>query len=280
VPEDQRGIFDHSSLKAFDKTDHALYPVHAAELGCLVLVCLAPEAPVLADVLGDLPRRFDGYRLDEWDLVTTREYVIEANWKLIGENFMEYYHLPWVHPGLVKVSPMKAHHRWQGRGMYVGFGTSPIATNADEGGWQGLPPISGLDDEQAVSARFVWLFPNVAVNVLPNHVVLLLVRPVTPTRTVETLYLLAHPESRTAPGAQAEIEQLLEFWDVVNREDVAIVERVQEGLANLAYTGGRLCYRFEEGVHRFQNLVVDHVLGEPRVPEGDAQDGQPMFAAG
>ena len=55
-----------------------------------------------------------------------------ANYKLLAENFMEYYHLPWVHPGLVKVSPMSAHHRWQGPGKYVGFCTSPIAANTDE----------------------------------------------------------------------------------------------------------------------------------------------------
>ena len=59
---------------------------------------------------------------------------------------MEYYHLPWVHPGLVKVSPIDAHHRWQGPGMYAGFCTSPIAPDTEEGGWgSGLAPISGLD---------------------------------------------------------------------------------------------------------------------------------------
>ena len=47
-------------------------------------------------------------------LARRAEYEIHANWKLVAENFMEYYHLPWVHPSLVKVSPMDAHHRWQG----------------------------------------------------------------------------------------------------------------------------------------------------------------------
>ena len=72
------------------------------------------------------------------------EYEIAANYKLVAENFMEYYHLPWVHPGLVKVSPIEAHHRWQGPGMYAGFCTTPIAPDTDDGGWQsGLAPISG-----------------------------------------------------------------------------------------------------------------------------------------
>jgi hypothetical protein len=64
----------------------------------------------------------------------------------------------------------------------------------------------------------------------------------------------------------------------VNREDIAIVERVQAGLADPAYTGGRMCYRFEESVHRFQNMVVDQVLGVRRVPQGDDVPQRPMFA--
>ncbi len=30
-----------------------------------------------------------------------------------------------------------------------------------------------------------------------------------------------------------------------------------------------MCYRFEEPVHRFQNMVIDRMLGMRRVPEGD-----------
>ena len=64
----------------------------------------------------------------------------------------------------------------------------------------------------------------------------------------------------------------------MNREDIEIVERVQRGLANTSYTGGRMCYRFEESVHRFQNILVDRMLRVRRVPEGDAEPGVPMFA--
>ena len=269
IPEDQRGMFDMSGVKAFDKADHGLHPVRVGEWGCLVFVCLDPAAPGLEDELGDLPARLSGYRLSEHRLVRSAAYTIEANWKLVAENFMEYYHLPWVHPGLVKVSPMSAHHRWQGAGMYMGFCTSPIAASTEDGGWDGLPAMAGLDADDAQSARFAWVFPSVAVNALPNHTFLLLTRPVSATRTAEVAYLLVPPESLDAPGADPAVDELLGFWDAVNREDIAIVERVQKGLADPAYTGGRMCYRFEEPVHRFQNIVIDRVLGIRRVPEGD-----------
>jgi choline monooxygenase len=280
IPPDQEGIFDMSGVQAFDRAEHGLYPVRVDSWGCLVFLCLDLEGPPLADELGDLPERLAGYRLDEHRLLRRVEYEIEANWKLVAENFMEYYHLPWVHPGLVKVSPMKAHHRWQGTGMYVGFCTSPIAANTDDGGWEGLPALSRLDADDANSARFVWLFPNVAINALPNHTFLLLPRPAGPVRSSEVAYLLTHPESRERAGdaLEAATERLLAFWDEVNREDIGIVERVQQGLADESYTGGRMCYRFEESVHRFQNMLIDRILGIRRIPPGDDVPTRPLFA--
>jgi choline monooxygenase len=279
IPQGQQDAFDMSDVVAFDKADYGLHAARVDSWGCLVFVCLDPEAPSLADELGDLPARLAGYRLEESRLLRRVEYEIAANWKLVGENFMEYYHLPWVHPGLVKVSPLKAHFRWQGSGMYVGFCTSPIAANTDDGGWQGLPPLSTLDEDDATSARFVWLFPSLAINALPNHTFLLLARPAAAGLTREVAYLLAHPESIDGAGdaLEQEIGALLAFWDEVNREDIAIVERVQAGLADPAYTGGRMCYRFEESVHRFQNMLIDRVLGVRRVPRGDDATRQPMF---
>jgi phenylpropionate dioxygenase-like ring-hydroxylating dioxygenase large terminal subunit len=276
VPEDQRAIFDMDDVKAFDKADYGLHPVRCEQWGFLIFVCLDEEAPALLHELGDLPERLAGFRLDEWQLERRLEYEIAANWKLIAENFTEYYHLPWVHPSLVKVSPMDAHYRWQGRGKYVGFCTTPIASNTESGGWLGLPAIEGLSVEDSVSARFVWLYPNIALNVLPNHVFLLLPRPAAPGRTTETAYLLTHPQSR-ACAQEADIDALIAFWDEVNREDIAIVERVQDGLSNTAYLGGRMCYRFEEAVHRFQNMEIDRMLGLWRVPDGDREERVPMF---
>ena len=280
IPADQQAAFEMDGVRAFDRRDHGLLPVGVDAWGPLVFVNVGADPAPLHAQLGDLPERTAGYRLDEWEIARTAEYEIAANYKLVGENFMEYYHLPWVHPGLVKVSPIEAHHRWQGPGMYAGFCTSPIAEDTDEGGWgSGLEPISGLSEDDACSARFVWLFPNVAINVLPNHLFVMHARPASPRLTLETTYLFTHPEQGSGPEQERSIDGLMAFWDAVNREDIGIVERVQAGLDTTPFPGGRLCYRFEEPVHRFQNMVVDHMVGAPRVPEGDGAETVPMFPA-
>lgn len=278
IPPDQQRIFDMGGAAKFDRADYPLFPVHVTEWACLVFIHLGECPPPLTDQLGDLPARLAPYQLHDWEIAGARDYSFKANYKLVGENFMEYYHLPWVHPELIKVSRMEDHYRWQGPGLYTGMTTWPISQGED-GGWLGLPPFDALKDQLRESARFIWLFPNVAINVMPNHCFIMLMKPDGPDRTVEKTWLLAHPESLAAEGAEAELKQLAGFWDLVNTQDIDIVERVQAGLKMNPYRGGRLCYHFEEPLHRFQNMIIDKMVGLDRIPPGDAEPQIPMFAS-
>jgi choline monooxygenase len=277
IPEEARAAFDMSGVREFDKADYGLLPVRAESWGFLVFVNLDPDAAPLTEQLGDLPERFSDYRLDEWRVVREKTYEVAANYKLVGENFLEYYHLPWVHPELVQVSRMEDHYRWQGPGMYSGFCTTPISQNSGGGGWQGLPPLSTLREDDAESGRFVLLFPNTAISVLPNHAFIIVANPDGPDRTIEETVILCHPESLEASNAERELDQLAKFWDLVNVQDIGIVERVQEGISNPAYRGGRMCYQFEETLHRYQNIVIDKMVGIHRIPPGDEKESVRMF---
>ena len=84
----------------------------------------------------------------------------------------------------------------------MGFCTTPIAANTEDGGWKGLPALSTLGEDDRVSARFAWLFPNIALNVLPNHTFLILARP-TEAGVTEDTYLLAHPECVEGAGGDS-----------------------------------------------------------------------------
>jgi choline monooxygenase len=277
IPEEARAAFDMSEVRDFDKADYGLLPVRVESWGFLVFVNLDPDAAPLTEQLGDLPERFSYYRLDEWRVVREKGYELAANYKLIGENFLEYYHLPWVHPELMQVSRMEDHYRWQGPGLYSGFCTTPISQNTESGGWRGLPMVSTLRADDAESGRFVLLFPNTAISVLPNHAFVIVANPLGPDRTVEEAVILSHPESLDNPDAEKELDQLMGFWDLVNLQDIEIVERVQEGISNPAYRGGRMCYQFEETLHRYQNIVIDKMVGLDRIPPGDQEASVRMF---
>ena len=274
--DDVKELFDMSNVKAFDKRDYGLLPVRAEEWGMLVFVNLSGDAPPLAEFLGDLPHRLRHHRLNEWEKIAEWPYTVQANWKLIAENYVEYYHLPWVHPRLAKTSRVDDHHRWQGRGMYCAITTSPLTRTADSA-WLELPDMPDLPEEEKISGRFIWLFPNIALNIMPSHAYLIIGEPKSAGETTERTFLLAPPVAGKAAPKKA-IAGTRQFWDEVNKEDVWIVERVQQGLQARAYPGGRMCYRFEEPVHRFQNMIIDKMLGGDRVPPGDDEADPALLA--
>lgn len=260
----------------FCRDDYPLLPISLGVWGGLVCVNLDPRPSPFAEWIGDLPQRFCRHPLEEMQLVRRRTYEIRANWKLIAENFMEYYHLPWGHPELCNVSGFDNHYRYQGPGMYTGMGTIPLTNDPKTVSFD-LPEIPGLDDTESQSAYFVLLFPNIALWMFPHHLLTLLYRPLSAGATLEHLDMLIHPSAKSTPNFDEIVDRILSFWTFVNDQDIRLVENVQLGLRSQAYPGGRLCYHFEEPVHRFQNMVADLMTSTLRIPPGDLREEAPIL---
>jgi phenylpropionate dioxygenase-like ring-hydroxylating dioxygenase large terminal subunit len=262
--------FDEALRNEFDHSDHGLVRVRVDTWGPLLFACLSEETAPLRQWLGDLPQRMAGYHLDEWTERESHRANIDANWKLISENFQEYYHLTWVHPELAKVSRVSDHYRYQGHGMYCGQSTTPVSST-DRDDWLRMPPADGLDKSDACSGRFIAIFPNVLLSVLPNHAFVMRLDPQGPGRTAETCSWLLPPTS--ARLGDSDFAPTREFWLEVNNEDIDIVQRGQRGLTRGAVPPGPLAPRFEEPLHRFHNMLADHMTGtnraSARVPSGD-----------
>ncbi|MEM9776195.1 MAG: aromatic ring-hydroxylating dioxygenase subunit alpha, partial [Chloroflexota bacterium] len=107
IPPDMQGMFDMGGVEKFRKEDYPLFEVNVDSWGMLIFIHMGEDPPPLHEQLGDLPQRFAPYQLEDWEIAATRRFTFDANYKLVGENFMEYYHLPWVHPELIKVSRME-----------------------------------------------------------------------------------------------------------------------------------------------------------------------------
>ncbi len=262
--------FEEIPRESFDKAEYGLVPVRVETWGPLLFACLSTDTAPLLDWLGDIPERMAGYGLDQWFERESQQVEVNANWKLISENFQEYYHLTWVHPELAKVSRVDDHYRYQGPGMYCGQTTTPVSGN-DRDDWLRMPPAASLDDSDACSGRFVAIFPNVLLSVLPNHAFVLRLDPQSPGATLETCSWLLPPSSSSV--GDADFAPTREFWLDVNGEDIDIVERGQRGLGRGSVPPGPLAPRFEEPLHRFHNMLADTMtLASPvevRIPSGD-----------
>lgn len=176
VPEKLRAKFK-SYVKEFDKKDMGLYPVRVDTKLGLVFVNLNGDAPPLTEWLGDLlpalepyTSTFDGGALHPY---SRKVYDVQSNWKMLIENFLEYYHLPAVHPDLCNVSGVDEHQRRQGKGMYMCFVTSPLNGDSTAGPTPidpgRIPPFPGLGDSNLQTAWHVCLFPNVFFSLYPDH---------------------------------------------------------------------------------------------------------------
>ena len=273
--------FDDVPRDDFDASEFGLVPVRVAAWGVLLFACLDEDTVPLDEWLGDLPERMAGYDLESWTLRESQELQIDANWKLISENFQEYYHLAWVHPELAKVSRVDDHYRYQGPGMYCGQTTTPVSGD-ERDDWLALSPADGLDESDLVSGRFVAIYPNVLLSVLPNHVFVMQLDPVSPGVTRETCSWLLPPSNADAPDEA--FEPTKTFWLDVNAEDIDIVQRGQRGLTRGTVPPGPLAPRFEEPLHRFHNMLADGMTATSMrtvvAPSGDARSQAGRWGAG
>ncbi len=268
--------FAEAGIEDFDPCDYGLVPVRVDQWAGVCFVCLDADTVPLPTWLGDLPERMAGYGLDAWAERDRVEVDVDANWKLIAENFQEHYHLGWVHPELAKVSRVADHYRYQGPGMYCGQCTTPVSSD-ERDDWTAMPPATGLDASDADSGRFVAVFPNVLLSVLPNHAFVMILDPLSPDRTRETCVWTLPPAADATDGA---FDVTRRFWLGVNGEDIDIVARAQRGLDGGRYTPGRLSPRFEEPLHRFHNMVADRFVGVDRIPDGDPVDAADRYGSG
>ena len=216
------------------------------------------------------------YPWDDMRTIKQFEYNIDANWKLVAENFIEYYHLPWVHPELCEVSSVANHLRRQGRGQYIGLCTYPLSYGGTPADPDAFTPFTGINPVDQEAAWFIQIFPNIAYFIYPHHVVSLITYPnlsenVGTTKEKMTFIMdkkykeiYDNPKDDDEKKMKADIDELAGFYVLVNDQDIGAVENLQTGLQNTidVYRGGRLSGKFEEPIYRFQNILIDYMTDE------------------
>lgn len=235
-----------AGAREFHVEDFRLPQYRAAVWQGLVFVALDEGTPPLESVYDGIAKRIAPIDLATMDFVHRDAYEIACNWKVYVDNFLEGYHLPYVHPGLSKVLDYRVYHtelfRW------YSLQHSPLRANDG---------IYG-DGE----AFYYFVYPNVMLNIMPGRLQVNRILPLGPERCrVEfDYYYSPDPEARSRIGRDRE------FSEEIQQEDIAICEAVQRGLASGAYEAGRLNPRRESGLWHFQNLLRE-AYAAPGAPQ-------------
>jgi choline monooxygenase len=238
----------------FDKADFGLVPVQVDRWGPFVFVNLGNDAsaPSLAEVMGAIPAEVAaaGYDVERMRLVERREYVIECNWKVYVDNYLEGYHLPIAHPQLFKELDDDAYRVEEVR--YYAKQHAPIR-ELKPGEQLGVDRRYLRQPGSEDSALYYWLFPNTMFNIYQDNMSSHVILPLGADRTL-TIFGWYFADPGTGAGWES-MQQTIAFSDEIQQEDIVICEQVQRGLRSRAYDTGRFSARRENGVYHFQNLV-------------------------
>jgi Rieske 2Fe-2S family protein len=243
----------------FAKADFPLVPVRLEEYQGFLFINLDDQAESVAVQFSDFPD-LSAYQLPGLVCVARHEYDVAANWKLICENYSECYHCQGMHPQLHRVSSVKP---GEDLGMYVGanYNGGPMSLNegcnvTSESGKTNRPPFPNLAQEQRRLIHYFNLHPNLLLSLSADNVMTHYIWPVDADNVhIQTEWFFL-PEVAAMPGFDP--SDVVDFWDLTNRQDWALSENVQRGIHSRGQRPGP--YQSGEGcVHAFDRWYVERL---------------------
>ncbi len=239
----------------FDPAGLSLAPISVGTWGPFVFANPDPDAAPLEEWLGEIPEIVAKSGLDVGAIRfhSHHEWPIEANWKVVLENFLECYHCPTAHPGFSKVIDVSPDaYLLQ---VHAGFSSQigPVRASALEGnGRAAYTPTSDV-----VQAQYHFIFPSTTINIAPGIPNISMERYL-PTGLRETTEVTDYYFG--VDVSEEAIEELVAWDTQVAEEDVSLVQSVQRGLESGTVPQGRLMSESEKLIADFQRRVHDALL--------------------
>ena len=240
------GGIDQHKPKGFNFSDHGLKPIRIQVWHDWIFINLNGKAKKFEEYAKPLIKKFNDIDLTKLKYAATLNFgKINTNWKFLIENFIEPYHVQFVHKTTTN-QPLKNHY-----------------TVVD-----GICYGSGVDVEKedtknsaalSVTSRYLSLFPNFIIGTyFPNQVGVYLNIPISPGVTSQKRIIYTTDGKKMS---KEEANMIKNIWWSVHKEDHEMCERLQEGrYSPAAKEGGLLSPVWEKGVQAFQKLIVDATM--------------------
>jgi choline monooxygenase len=199
-----------------------------------------PCAP-LDDFLAEMREKLAVLNLENLRFVAARDYEVKAHWTLYCENYLEGFHIPFVHQSLNEAIDFNRYttETFRYSSLQTGF------AKTDENVFD-LQPASN----EKIAAFYFFIFPNLMFNFYPWGLSVNVVKPVKPDLTTVTYLTFVSDEAKLEKGAGADLNR-------VETEDQRVVESVQKGLRSRFYSSGRYSPAREQGTHHFHRLIAE-----------------------
>jgi Rieske 2Fe-2S family protein len=246
--------------KGFDKRDYPLHGVALAEWEGFLFLNLALEPEPFEHAFAPLIGKFRAWHMPELRAARRIEYDVQANWKLLVQNYSECYHCSLIHPALARLSPPTSGRNDLFKGPFLG-GYMTMNDTVDSmtiDGRTARPPLGEVAGAELNRVYYYSLFPNMLLSLHPDYVMAHALWPLAVDRTHIVCEWFFDPVTMARPDFDP--SDAIEFWDLTNRQDWRVCELSQLGISSIAYTPGP--YAQAEGLlHAFDQEYL-RVMGE------------------
>ncbi len=228
----------HHEKDSIDRSTLSLKPVKVDEWHGSIFVSLDENAPSLIEWLTShfsQPCEFEKFEIGNMKNARTTIDEVEANWKVLAENYSECLHCAVVHPELVDLIPVyKTGSTIQDNRTDWGVSLAKGATALSYKQNENLPLLPTMESLEDYSYFGAYVYPNMLIDVGPTNVVLTRYVPRSATRTTIFSYYLFPKEIVDNP--EFDLEPTISFNDLVNQQDIAVCVSVQRGVASRSFT--------------------------------------------
>ena len=224
-------------VPGFDKADYSLHPVHLGVWEGFIFVNLSDSPTLLDKWFAPLAEKFSHWNLPILRSAKRIDYNVQANWKLIFENYSECYHCPGVHPALSKLSPYDSAENDLTEGPFLGgFMNITKGESLTTSGKSCALSVGDFGDEDFHRVFYYSIFPNMLLSLHPDYSMVHQLRPLSPDRTLILCDWCFNPEAFEREDFKP--DDAIEFWDMTNKQDWHVCELSQQGIASRAYKPG------------------------------------------
>ena len=245
-----RSMPEFGRVKHFPSDSDNLRQFPVAKWNGFYFTSLNPEND-LEHILAPVQNHLRHFPFDQLEACPelSKTYHVRANWLTYCDNYLEGFHIPFVHPTLNKAIEYEDYE------VRV-FDHANVQIARCKPGQKALPLVDGDPDfGQDIYAYYWFIYPNLMLNFYHWGIS---VNWVLPRGTNETEVRFLTYKRKDVADADFYNTAL----DLTEAEDEAVVERVQQGLESVAYHRGRFSPDREQGVHAFHRYLFKEVFSK------------------
>lgn len=245
----------------FCKEEYNLHSVHVEVVEGLIFICLAENAPDFSPIKTSLAPYLQPYKINEAKPASIKNYTLNANWKLVAENFRECYHCGGAHPeycnAVIGASLREDTNEltrskqklWNEKGLAttlveVTEGTTTYAIRyplrpgiesySVDGKKVSIP--MGMHTDHDAGVIGLVNYPNFWMDAVSDYIWTMRITPIDESTTEVQFCWLVDVDA--VEGKDYTLERLTAFWEITGDQDGKLCENNFKGIQSNAYKPG------------------------------------------